>query len=992
MSLTPKRLSFLPLFFLSSSFLSQGYSQDPLNDLVINEVLAVNDSAYPFVDSGITRFPDIIELYNRGSSAINLRDFFLSDDPNDPQRWQLPQTFIQPGGFTVIRATGGGISQRFGPLEANFRLSNGGESVVLSAPDGTLIQRLDFPQQFSNVSWGRLATGGYSFFRPASIGEENDDARAFNSIIPRPSTDQESGFYSGSLSVSLSVEPGVQIRFTTDGSEPSVNSTLYTAPLTFTETTVLKSVAVEGNSVSDIASRTFIFGGNPHELPVVILTADALRDDRSVNATYGSFFLDGRVRFDFVESDGSLPISQYVEFQASGLSSRVIPPFNGKIYARDRLGPRRLRHQFFPEKEETSFERILLRNTSQDFSMARMRDAVISRVVSDGDIVEAPHEGYRPVVAYLNGEYVGHMNIREDDDQAFVDQYYDFDSPVDAVRSFDRLGEIFENYVPSPFNPARRVLANPNSTDAILRLNELLDVDEALLDSILRRAFDVMEGTTLWESPTSEGPSRTSLHDYDFSLGFQTLGNAGGGTWASRANIDRFARIIRPGQPDFVPRFQQEALQHAAAFHQHMGYSARVGRIVDEVEAELRSEIPRTIAWYQSREMSGGGALSVNDIPIVQSFTEWEEQVRIVRNSAVSLTGDSVTEDLADRMGFNTVDVEVSLSDRAMGEVRVHGYRVLPGRELGQYLADVPLRLEAQARPGFTFTGWEGDVPLVLNTVADPVIEVSYPAGSTPAIQATFAVTTLTLAVSEIHYNPEGMAEEDEFIELVNFGTEEVDLSGVSFSSGITYTFPDGTMLAAGAFITLRPDTTPGPFRYSGRLDNSGETLSIVDAAGTELESFSYDDEAPWPLAADGLGRSLVRISPGNTDDPSDPRAWRLSAQAGGNAGASDSLPLTDQSPEGLLTYALGNPSQSIEIREDSDGNLSLRYFQVLNADAVDVQLSSSPDLSPSSWVPVPFSSLTPSATPQGNLESFELDPQAIVGARRFYRLEISPR
>ena len=981
-----------PLLTLATVFTPlQVHSQNPSSELVINEILAVNDSAYSFENRGIVTFPDVIELYNSSDDSISLQGFFLSDDPTNPQKWVLPRQFVPPRSFAVVRATGGGESEPFGPLETNFRLSNQGESLLLSAPDGTLIQRVDFPQQFSNVSWGRRSDGSFSFFRPASIGAANDEAQAFDLIIPRPSTDQESGFYENSLTVTLTSEPASQIRFTTDGSQPTASSPLYTSALTFTETTVLKSVSVQGNAVSDVASRTFIIGENPHELPVIILTADELRYDRSVNATYGSYFLDGRVRFDFVETDGSLPISQYAEFQSSGLSSRLIPPFNGKIYARNRLGPSRLGHRFFPEKEEDSFERILLRNTSQDFSMARMRDAVISRIISEGDVVESPHEGYRPAVVYLNGEYVGHMNIREDDDQAFVDQYYEFDSEVNGLRSFDGFGEVFDNHVPGPFNPPRLILPNPNTPDAIIRLKELVDIDEALLDSVLRRAFDVMEGTTLWESPSSEGASRTSLHDYDFSFRFGSPSGVASSTWSSQVSFARFAPTITPGDPDFIPRFQQEALQHAAAFHQHMGYAERVGQIIDDVEAELRSEMPRTIAWYQGLQQTGGARLSTNDIPIVQNFAEWEEQVSFIRSSGVSFVGDSATADLAGRTGLQTVMVNISSSDQNMGEVRVHGYRILPGRELGEYLAEVPLRLEAQARPGFAFTGWTGDVPLLVNSVDDPVIELSYRAGTSPNIQATFAETTLTLAISEIHYNPEGTAEEEEFLELNNYGTEEIDLSGVHFSAGVTFTFADGTLLAPGAFITLRPDTSPGPLRYSGRLDNGGETLTLNDAAGTELESFRYDDESPWPLGADGLGRSLVRLNPGN-DDPSEPFAWRLSAEQGGNPGSSDRLPLIDQTRAGLLNYAFGSINPDIAIRVSPDGTFSLNYAQVLNADAVTVRLMSSADLSPSSWVPVDLSLLESETPPQGNLQTFTLASQAFADRRRFYRLEVSLR
>jgi hypothetical protein len=45
---------------------------------------------------------------------------------------------------------------------------------------------------------------------------------------------------------------------------------------------------------------------------------------------------------------------------------------------------------------------------------------------------------------------------------------------------------------------------------------------------------------------------------------------------------------------------------------------------------------------------------------------------------------------------------------------------------------------------------------------------------------------------------------------------------------------------------------------YTGKLDNDGETLTISHANGTEILSVTFGDRAPWPVAADGFGFSLV--------------------------------------------------------------------------------------------------------------------------------------
>lgn len=169
--------------------------------------------------------------------------------------------------------------------------------------------------------------------------------------------------------------------------------------------------------------------------------------------------------------------------------------------------------------------------------------------------------------------------------------------------------------------------------------------------------------------------------------------------------------------------------------------------------------------------------------------------------------------------------------------------------------------------------------------------------------EATFTIiqTFQDLLVTEIMYNPPSLGgvdgEDFEFIELKNVGPVELDLSGVRFTNGVTFTFPNGTKAAPNQFIILV--SNPAAFAtkypgvhisgtYTGRLSNSGETLTIVHAAGAPLFSVTYSDTNPWPLLADGDGFSLVPVNPNLNSDPSNPLNWRASSRLGGSPGADD--------------------------------------------------------------------------------------------------------
>ena len=139
--------------------------------LFINELMASNDGtiADPQGDED-----DWIELLNAGSEAIDLTGMYLSDKSSRPLKWQFPaDTSIAAGGYLLVWADDdAGDSPG---LHASFKLSAGGESVVLSdidARDNALIDSVDFPALAADVSYGRTpeATGPFGVLAVASPG------------------------------------------------------------------------------------------------------------------------------------------------------------------------------------------------------------------------------------------------------------------------------------------------------------------------------------------------------------------------------------------------------------------------------------------------------------------------------------------------------------------------------------------------------------------------------------------------------------------------------------------------------------------------------------------------------------------------------------------------------------------------------------------------------------------------------------------------------
>jgi len=120
------------------------------------------------------------------------------------------------------------------------------------------------------------------------------------------------------------------------------------------------------------------------------------------------------------------------------------------------------------------------------------------------------------------------------------------------------------------------------------------------------------------------------------------------------------------------------------------------------------------------------------------------------------------------------------------------------------------------------------------------------------------------VVISELFYNPDGSDEGSEFVELFNRSADAIDVSewtidGVDGRFGQGATIPGSGYLvvareanAFSAAFGFAPDE-----EFAAVLSNGGEIIELIDRNGQVVDTVDYDDQAPWPLAADGDGASL---------------------------------------------------------------------------------------------------------------------------------------
>jgi hypothetical protein len=169
-------------------------------------------------------------------------------------RWDLPDNTIE----APIH-----IRHCFIPLgdfHTNFNIASEGEPILLTHPDGEIIDWFDPVFIPLNASYGRFS-GSESeklYFKNPTPGAANTSA-VYAGVTPRPSVTPQSGVFRNAVIVEMSSEdPLAEIYYTLNGTVPSAtNGMLYHAPFPLANTSLLRVVAISpGNLNSDIISRT----------------------------------------------------------------------------------------------------------------------------------------------------------------------------------------------------------------------------------------------------------------------------------------------------------------------------------------------------------------------------------------------------------------------------------------------------------------------------------------------------------------------------------------------------------------------------------------------------------------------------------------------------------------------------------------------------------------------------------------------------------------
>lgn len=460
---------------------------------------------------------DWVELHNGSSSKLDITGWRLTDDFEEPDKYVFSGS-IKAGGYIVVTCRDG----RSGSHTAPFSVSNTGDTLYLIDSEGAVRDVFETGVTELGMTSGRAADsvdGERLFFGKATKGVKN--GAPLSGMAAEPVFSVTELFHSSPFKLSLSSStPGAEIRYTTDGSLPSSSSKLYSEPITISKNTVITARAFrEGYAASPAAVSTYVMG-EERSLPVVCLSMSKADHSRMYTASvneHGSVTKGDEVpcRMEYYVN-GRLALSLGAGVRVSGASTALYPQKSLGLYFRAGYGRSRVDYPFFGSGYITGFRSLTLRNSGQDAYGAHIRDAFISRICSG---LKVDVSAVQPVVVYVNGEYRGVYDLKENMNEDFVAAHHGVDrDTVEICRrngymiagTRERWNEMFTMCKTLDFS----------KKENFDKLKKLVDVDCAM-DYLIARTYFYdwdMFNQKYWHTTDNSVKWRPVLYDSDYAL------------------------------------------------------------------------------------------------------------------------------------------------------------------------------------------------------------------------------------------------------------------------------------------------------------------------------------------------------------------------------------------------------------------------------------------------------------------------------------------
>jgi gliding motility-associated-like protein len=699
------------------------YAQLMINEYSCSNISTITDN---FGDT-----PDWVELYNAGSSAVNLAGFRLSDNKNNPSKWAFPAgVSINAGSLLKVYASGKN-SVAGSNIHTNFKLTQTKpEELVFSDPSGAIIDSMTLKPTQANHSRGRITNGAaqWGVFTTPTPGATNAGAKQEYAL--RPAMSVAAGFYNSTQTITITTtESNITIYYTLNGAFPTTASTVYTTPLTVSSTTVLRAIAVSSNSAipqSFVETNTYFINVN-HTLPVFSVYGTQLGNlmggTQSTPKTGLEYFDANKVQKAETEGEANKHGNDSWAYNQRGIDFLSKDEFGYNYGVNTNL---------FVNKSRKSFSKIILKAAANDnypFSNggAHIRDSYVHTLSQRGNM-HMDERTWGPCIVYINGSYWGVYDVRERvNDSDFIDYYYN--QPEDSLQYLMTWGTTWSEYggaqAQTDWNTLRSyILSNSMAVQANYNYVESKFNVKSLVDYVILNSWTVCSdwlnwNTAWWHGLAQSGESkkwRYALWDMDATFGHYINYT---GIPSQQPNADPCApeTLPDPGNQGHIPILN--ALINNAGFKQY--YQARY---IDLMNTTLSCDyalplLDSMIAAIQP-EMQGqinkwGGSLSA-----------WQNNVNTLRNY-INTRCTAINQGMVDCYALSgPYNVRFDVQPSGAGDIKINS--ITPGSYMfaGNYFGNIATILKAKANTNYIFDHWQTNHHTVTAAITDDSVNVSF--------------------------------------------------------------------------------------------------------------------------------------------------------------------------------------------------------------------------------------------------------------------------
>jgi hypothetical protein len=784
-------------------------------------------------------------------------------------------------------------------LHTDFKISNEGETLILSKPDTSIMDSVPPIPLLADISYGRKSDGEDSWFyfkspTPGSANINDGDIMLARSDTVKFSV--KGGYIPGGFELELSSDdPSDSIFFTLDGSEPSLNASLYTNPVPISGNKAVRARSVNSHKLPGVVStNTYIT--QLHTLPVVCVSTDpenlwdyntgiyVMGPNPSIDYPYygANFWQDWerKAHMELYDINGVKQIDQEIGIKIFGAWSRAHPQKSLALFARQEYGKGSFDYKVFKDKPINKFESLVLRNGGNDWDNAILRDGLASTLISD---MEIDRMAFQPSIVYINGEYWGILNIREKINTNYIAENH-FVNP-DNVNLLESNNYIVEGSNTSFLQITNFLNSNTLETEQnYLQVANKIDINNyiqyQLTEIYINNKDWPCNNIKYWNTNDPGSLWRWIMFDTDFGFStwerdaytFNTLGFALATNGPEWPNPPWSTLLFRRMMSN--PGFRKEFVNQYADRLNTNFTSAKVNETIDSLKKIFLPEI--------NDHLNRWGL----------SYSNWQNNFIDIKKYADNRP-DYARAHLKSDLGLGeTLEIKITINSPGIGKVMLNSITPDKYPFSGKYFKNLPIKLTAIPAPGYKFLRWEWSSFVSFSKTIDYNMEA---ACTFRAVFTTAESSEINIVINEINYNSSPAKDTKDWIELYNAGNPSVNLKNwiISDSSpGSGFVIPSDLILTPGMLIVICRDIDafklvfPHVKNVIGNmnfgLSSSGDDINLYDPQGNLIDFVNFTPNPPWPTDANGTGASIELVNP--LRDNNEGYNWR-SKPSGGTPG-----------------------------------------------------------------------------------------------------------